>query len=454
MKFIPKILKPKEFKPVISDKAEIDRKYSYWRIRIFYSMFIGYAFFYFTRKSYNFVMPLMLDDLGFSKAEVGILGTALYLSYGLSKFASGIMSEYSNPRYFMSFGLIITGILNILFGYSSSIFLFTILCILNGWFQGWGWPPCTKLLTYWYSKKERGTWWSVASTSHNVGGMLIPVFAGFLAVTYGWRFGMFLPGILGITVGLYLINRLRDIPQTLGLPCIEQYKNDNLSEEEQQNETIEIPVKILLTKYILKNKLVWLLSISYFFVYLVRSGINDWAHIFLIEAKGYQVLQANFSVFWFEVGGIVGMLIAGYGSDALFKGRRTPVIILYALGLLAAIPAFWFTPAGFVKLDYLLMAVIGFLIFGPQMLVGLAVAEFVSKKAVCTANGFAGLFACVGSAVSQYPIGVILDIWSWKGYFVCLIFCAVAILAITVMVRPSKYKRQKLEDLLEPSLQS
>lgn len=416
-----------------SPDLALDANYRYWRIRIFYSMFIGYVFFYFTRKSYTFVMPVMLDDLGYSKADLGILATALYLSYGVSKFASGVMSEYSNPRYFMAAGLIITGLLNIWFGFSSSIVMFTIISALNGWFQGFGWPACTKLLTYWYSRTERGSWWSICSTSHGVGGMLIPLFAGCIAMAIGWRWGMHLSGILGIVMGLFLINRLRDIPITLGLPPIEEYRNDNLPDScaiDLSND--KLSVKDMLFGQVLNNKWVWLLSISSFFVYVVRTGINDWAHIFLKEEKGYSVILAGASIFWFELGGIAGMLVAGFGSDTLFKGKRVPMIIGYTFGLMLVLPAFWYSPPGYYVLDYLLMGILGFLIYGPQMLVGLVVAESVDKKAACTANGFAGLFAYIGAAAAGYPIGAIVDHWGWTGYFASMLACTSAILVITI----------------------
>lgn len=405
----------------------VDAKYKYWRVRIFYSMFVGYALFYFTRKSYNFVMPVMLDDLGYTHAQLGILGTVLYLSYGFSKFISGIMSEYSNPRYFMAIGLFITGILNIIFGFSSSLSMFIVLCALNGWFQGFGWPPCTKLLTHWYSHSERGTWWSVCSLSHGVGGMLIPIFAGYIAIKYGWRLGVQWPGVLAIFVSLWLINRLRDVPKSLGLPEIEQYRNDH--SQHQQNE--KLPLRVLLLKHVLNNKGVWFLAIAYFFIYVVRTGINDWAHIYLKEAKNYELIVANTSIFWFELGGIAGMLVAGFGSDSLFKGNRTPVIVAYTFGLLLAVPCFYYAPQSDLWLNYILLAMIGFLIYGPQMLVGLAVAESVVKQAACSANGFAGLFGYIGSAFAAAPIGLILDAWGWQGYFLTMTACSAIVLAMT-----------------------
>ena len=134
-------IRPAPHKPQITNKAEVDHAYRYWRIRIFYSIYVGYVFFYFTRKSFTFVMPEMVNDLGFTYSQLGILSTILYLTYGVSKFASGVLSDRSNPRYFMSIGLILTGVFNIFFGMSSSIFMLALMCAMNGLFQGWGWPP-------------------------------------------------------------------------------------------------------------------------------------------------------------------------------------------------------------------------------------------------------------------------------------------------------------------------
>ncbi len=420
-----------------SDSQNISSKYRYWRWRIFYSMFIGYSLFYFTRKSYNFVMPLMLDELGFSKASFGILGTVLYLTYGISKFVSGMWSEHSNPRYFMAVGLLITGILNIMFGSTSTLWWLACICALNGWFQGFGWPPCTKLLTYWYSRSERGTWWSVCSLSHGIGGMLIPLFAGYVAAHYGWRAGMYLPGIVAIIGSLWLMNRLRDVPATLGLPNIEEYRQDTLLDSAEANthdDQTQLSIKETLFQQVLNNPKVWLLAVAYLFIYLVRTGINDWGHLYLKEARGYEVLLANTSIFWFEIGGLAGMLMAGFGSDSLFRGNRIPVLIAYSCGLLIAIPCLYFAPAGVYWLDYSLMAIIGFLVYGPQMLVGLAVVEYVSKQAVCTANGFAGLFGYIGSAIASYPLGRLLDSYGWSGYFVTLTCCSFLALLLFMQV--------------------
>lgn len=418
-------LRPAPHMKEIDDPEVVKKEYRYWRLRVFYGMYIGYIFYYFTRKSFTFAMPALMQDLGFDKSQLGILGSILSITYGLSKFLSGILGDRSNPRFFMATGLILTGVFNIFFGLTSSIFFFAIFWGFNGIFQGWGWPPCARLLTHWYSQKERGTWWGVWNTSHNLGGALIPLLAAFCAQLWGWRFAMYVPGAMCILVGFFLMNRLRDTPQSLGLPPIEKYRNDYPAAQKNVNQETELSVKEILFSYVLNNKFIWVLAISYFFVYIIRTAINDWSVLFLVETKGYSLITAGACVCWFEIGGLFGSLAAGWASDKIFKGRRVPICVLFSVGVVFVLTALWMTPGGHVLLDSVLMFLVGFLIFGPQMLIGMAPAELSHKKAAGTATGFVGWVAYIGAATAGYPLGKMTQEWGWYGFFVVLGFCGV-----------------------------
>jgi len=80
--WLTKILKPAPFKKEIEDHKEVTHLYRYWRIRTFYSMYFGYALFYFTGKSFTFAMPA-LKELGYGIGELGLLGTIFSLVYGI-----------------------------------------------------------------------------------------------------------------------------------------------------------------------------------------------------------------------------------------------------------------------------------------------------------------------------------------------------------------------------------
>lgn len=448
---IRKLLKPAQHLPEITDPKQVKKLYKYWRVRTFYSIYVGYLFYYFTRKSFTFVTPFMVSDLNMTKGEIGLLVSILSIAYAVSKFTSGIVCDRSNPRFFMAIGLILTGVFNVLFGFASSVWFFALFWGLNGWFQGWGWPACTKQLTYWYSRTERGTWWSIATTSHTVGGFLIAYVAAYSAQWYDWRFGMFIPGVIAIISGVWLLNRLRDVPRSLGLPTVEQYKKEPLVAKENTEETL--PVRQILFEHVLCNKYVWVLAISYFFIYVVRIAVNDWGPLYLTEMKDYHPVAAAACVSWFEIGGFFGILVAGWGSDYWFDGKRVPMMVLSSIGLAFSIVGLWYVAADQFIMTSCLVGVIGFLVFGPQMLVGLAAAEFVSKKAASTSNGFAGCLAYLGAAMAGYPLGVITDIWGWQVFLAILVVCS--ILAALVLfpiwsVRTGHPTEEKSEEI--PSL--
>ncbi|HIF9188982.1 MFS transporter [Photobacterium damselae] len=404
---------------MVEDKTEIDQKYHYWRFHIMVSMYIGYAGFYFSRKTFNYAMPAMMADLGLDKADIGLIGTLFYITYGCSKFFSGIISDRSNPRYFMGLGLIATGIINIVFGLSSSLYTLAILWVLNAWFQGWGWPSCSKLLTTWYSRSERGFWWALWNTAHNVGGALIPLVVGYLTLHFGWRYGFMLPGIIAVVIGLFICWRLRDKPVTLGLPSVGRWRKDHL-EIAQENEGLGLSSRDILHKYVIKNKYIWLLAFSYVLVYIVRTGINDWGNLYLTEQFHYSLISANGAISLFEIGGFVGSLVAGWGSDKLFGGNRGPMNLIFAIGIFLSVAALWLMPFKSYVLQSACFFAIGFFIFGPQMLIGMAAAECSHKNSAGAATGFVGLFAYMGAALSGYPLAIVVEHYHWTGFFTVL----------------------------------
>ncbi|MGR5146392.1 MFS transporter [Photobacterium alginatilyticum] len=424
-------LKSPQSAPTVTDTKQVDEMYRHWRFHIMFTMYIGYAVFYFTRKSFNYALPAMIADLGIDKADIGMIGTLFYITYGCSKFLSGIISDRSNPRYFMGIGLIATGVINILFGFTSSLLVMTSLWVLNAWFQGWGWPPCSKLMTTWYSRSERGLWWSLWSTAHNVGGALIPLLVGFLTLHYSWRYGFIVPGLIAVVIGLVLCWRLRDKPVTLGLPTVGRWRKDCL-ELAQENEGRGLSHSDILSKYVLSNKYIWLLAFSYVLVYIVRTAVNDWGNLYLTEQHGYSLITANTTLSLFEVGGFVGSLVAGWGSDRLFGGNRGPMNLIFSIGIFLSVAALWLMPiTGFV-LQAGCFFTIGFFVFGPQMLIGMAAAECSHKNSAGAATGFVGLFAYMGAALAGYPLALVMEYYHWSGFFT-VISAAAAVVGLLLL---------------------
>ena len=408
---------PPPTEPIL-DPEKVKQEYKYWRIRILLAMFLGYGVYYFTRGTFAIAMP-ELKKMGIDEVALGWTVTLFQIAYAVSKFTSGIIADRSNPRYFMAAGLIATGILNVAFGFSTSMLFITLLWTLNGWFQGWGSAPCHRLLTHWYSQSERGRWWSFWNTSHNAGAAILPLLAAPIVATWGWTAGMWIPGLLAVAVGFLLINRLRDTPQSLGLPRVETHRDDNPSGLSEKQSERELSTKEILYNHVLSNPYIWLLSLAFFFIQTTRWAISQWSYHYLVTAQGYPNWAAAKCIFWFEAGGFIGGIVAGWMSDIFFQGRRGPINLLFSVMLIPAVFGLsWATALPTqIRLTEIFMALSGFFIFGPHMLAMVAAAEVVPKKAAATAVGFLGIVAYLGCSMTGGPLGHVIRDWGWSYFF-------------------------------------
>jgi len=136
---------------------------------------------------------------------------------------------------------------------------------------------------------------------------------------------------------------------------------------------------------------------------------------------------------------LLGMLFAGWVTDQIFTGKRAPFIMICSIVLACCLWIFWQVNISNKLLDFILIGLIGFFVYGPQMLIGLSVAEHVDKKVACSANGFVSWWGYIGAAVAGYPIGLLID-YSWNWYFIILLLCSVlSCIALIPIVLTTSY---------------
>lgn len=407
-------------------KEKIDSTYKRYRIQVFISIYIGYLTYYFVRSNFSLAKAYLVDQ-GFTKLQLGFVASALGIAYGISKFVMGNVSDRSNPRYFLAIGLIASGIVNIFFPLTSSITIMFILMLINGWFQGMGWPPCGRTITHLFSDRERGVKMSLWNTAHNVGGGLIATIAVLgVSIFHGWKGIFYLPAIIAIVIGILYMIFAKDTPQSVGLPPIEEYKDD-YPEVAVDDRERELTGKEILFKYVLNNKYLWFVAIANIFVYLVRYGVINWVPTYLEEVRGFSMQQSSVAFALFEYAAIPGTIIIGWLSDKVFHGRRAPLGIFCMIGVFIATFVYW-QSSSLIAINCAL-ASIGALIYGPVMLIGVSALDLVPKKAAGTAAGFTGLFGYMGGQVfAEVAMGAVVDRFSWSGGFMLLM--ASCILAI------------------------
>jgi len=429
-------LRPAAQIPRLSDE-QIKQRYPRLRWQILESTFIGYAIFYLVRNNLPVVSKEIGQSLGYSKGQIGDLLAVTAISYGVGKFLMGAWSDRSNPRYFMPLGLLLTAFCNFAFATVHSYPMHLALWALNGLFQSMGWAPCGRSLGHWYSLGERGTKFAFWNVAQNLGGGLTGLIVAYSTALLGWRSAFYVPGILAVLCAIYLLIRLRDTPQSVGLPPIEEYRND-YPPGDNKNSEVELGTYDLLVNYIFKNRFIWLFAGANFFTYIARYSMLDWGPTYLKEVKHASIGEGGVSTAALEFSAIFSSILVGWLSDKL-GGRRGMMSTLCMIPVFLAYLGIIYSPDNKLWLDMVLFGVIGFFVYPTILLLVVSALDFTSKKAVGTAAGFIGLFGYLGRVVEGKGIGTLVEHYGWNTALSAILFSTflgILLLSLTWKVSP------------------
>jgi sugar phosphate permease len=407
--------------PVFSDPEEIAQEYRHWQKRVLVSSIIGYATFYFVRKNLSIAMPALESNLGIHKTQLGLFLTLHGLLYGVSKFANGFLGDRANARVMMVTGLAMSAILNVLFGFSSTVVALGVIWTLNGWFQGMGFPPCARLMTNWFSPKELATKFSLWNMSHPVGGGLIVILCGYL-VGFNWRLCFFVPAVIALVCSAFLWLTLPDTPPSVGLPEVAGTVTG--SENAGQSRESSEEFRRFVIDHVFRNKFIWIVSVANFFVYVIRYAVLDWGPTLLTQSKHIQITHAGWMVGGFEFCGLLGAIIGGWLTDRYFAGRAVRVCLIYMVLAGLAVFLFWKIPGQSEFATAGLLGAAGFFIYGPQCLLAVTAANLATKKAAATAIGLTSIFGYASTVLSGWGLGALVEHYGWDLAFKGLILVA------------------------------
>ncbi|XP_065816184.1 glucose-6-phosphate exchanger SLC37A4 isoform X3 [Labrus bergylta] len=349
------------------------KSYGYYRGTIFLAMFVGYTLYYFNRKTFSFVMPSLMKEIELDKDDLGMITSSQSLSYAISKFISGVLSDQISARWLFSIGLCMVGGINVVFSWSSTVTVFSALWFLNGLGQGLGWPPCGRVLRKWFEPSQFGTYWAVLSCSKNLAGSFGPIIATVLAESYSWRTILSVSGMICVAFSFVCLLLIKNEPKEVGLPNIE------------------------------------------------AAAIHS--------KEGSSYMSA------LEVGGLLGTLAAGYISDKavatqgkrIYGNPRHFILIFMMAGMYVSMYLFRVavTPHSSTVWILSLGAAFGFFSYGPIALFGVIAHESAPANYCGTSHAIAALMANIGGLLSGLPFSTIAKYHGWEmAFWIAEITCA------------------------------
>lgn len=390
----------------LTDQKEIDSKYKRLRWQVFLSATLGYGLYYVCRLSLNVIKKPIVDAGVLSETELGIIGSGLFITYAIGKFVNGFLADRSNVRRFMSIGLLITALINLVLGFTTSFGVFVVLWAVNGWAQAMGAAPCVVSLSRWFGDKERGTFYGLWSSSHNIGEAITFIVTSAIVASLGWQWGFRGAALLALLGFVIVAVFMRDTPQSCGLPPIAVYKGDVTEAQKKAEDEKSVGEH---QRAVLKNPAVWMLALASAFMYISRYAVNSWGIFYLEAEKGYSIVEASSIISISSVCGILGTISSGWVSDKFFKGRRNLPAVIFGLMNILGLTLFLFGPSNHVSI--IASMIIFSLAIGALIcfLGGLMAVDIVSKKASGAALGVVGIASYVGAGIQDLVSGITIQ---------------------------------------------
>lgn len=387
----------------------------WWRqfLKAFLVVFLTYMSMYLIRNNFKAAQPLLKEEYGLTTLQLGYIGLAFSITYGLGKSLLGYFIDGKNTKRIISFLLICASASVLLMGlilsaFGSVIGVFVVLWGLNGVFQSVGGPASYSTISRWAPRSRRGRLLGLWNVSHNVGGAIAGGLAlwGANAFFGGHVVGMFIfPALIGLAIGIIGLFVGKDDPEELGWNRSEEIFGEAIEEENTKAESMT--QRSIFTTYVLRNPWIWILCVANVFVYIVRIGIDNWAPLYVTEELHFDKADAVNTIFYFEIGALIASLLWGYISD-LLKGRRA-IVAVVCMVLIIFVVGFYknATSVGMVNAS---LFGLGALIFGPQLLIGVSLVGFVPKRAISVANGMTGTFGYLfGDSMAKVGLAAIAD---------------------------------------------
>ena len=390
---------PASHKSVTKSSGEIQKHYRKYRLSVFLSATLGYSLFYVCRLSISVAKKPMIDAGIFTESELGKIGAALFFSYAFGKLVNGFFTDRININRFMTMGLIMAALCNLALGFFPSFLVFLLIWGLNGWFQSIGAAPSVVALTRWFSSKERGTYYGIWSTSHNIGKAITFTLLPLLIGAGGWKWGFWGASIIGVIGAIIVYLFLHDSPESKGLPSVEDKKEDT--------EDMSVAAS---QKKVLTNPYIWILAIASMLMYVSRYAIESWGIFYSQVQKGYTNVQAGEIIALTAITGIIGTAISGIISDKFFKGSRNIPALVAGIINVISISIFLFYPDGNFWMDATAMLLHGFAIGILITFVGgLMAVDIAPKQATGATMGLIGIASYAGAGIQELISGFLIS---------------------------------------------
>ena len=363
---------------------------------------------YLDRSTLSIANHSVSGELGLSASQMGLLLSAFSFSYAFAQLPMGALLDRFGARLMLGVGMFVWSVAQLFGGFVQTLQQFLVARIFLGIGEAPQFPAGAKVVSEWYSLRERGRPTGIFITSSTIGPALAPPILTGLLLAFGWRWMFIVMGVIGIAVAVswYLVYRNR---REVTLAPAEVA---HLTEEEPHARA-ERRMTGAEWRGLFASRTTWGMIFGFMGVIYMVWLYLTWLPAYLEHERHLSIAKTGWVVSIPYLFGTLGMLSSGFVADGLMargiapiRSRKWPICTGLIFAAVFTVPAAY-TPNTTLAIVYLSLAMyfINMASGGAWALVSVAAPRHLVASLGSIQN-FGGYF---GGSFAPFITGVVVE---------------------------------------------
>lgn len=398
-------------------KLESKKQINRWTLLFACTYMVSYV----TRTNYGAIISEMQTATSIPKSLLSMALTGSFITYGAGQIISGILGDRISPKRLVSYGLIITILMNLLIPVCTGPYLMLVVWCVNGFAQSLMWPPLVRMMTELLSEEDYKNTVTKVCWGSSVGTISVYLVSPLIISVFNWKWVFVFSAACGAVMLLIWNKYSYEVKSKKCSVSTEKVQNDNRT-------TLLNPIMLCVMAAIISMG-------------MLRDGVTTWMPSYMSET--YHMSNV-ISILTGVVLPIFSILCYQMAMKLYIRKLRNPLIcasVFFSVGAFAALVLFWFTGqnAGF---SVLFSAILTGCMHGVNLMLISMIPPFFKKYGnVSTVSGVLNSCTYIGSAISTYGIAVLSEKIGWHDtIFVWFLIALVGSILCLGCVKPWKRK--------------
>jgi MFS family permease len=295
--------------------------YKWWVVAMLWCIcFFNYA----DRQAIFSVFPKLQEELGFTKLQLGLIGSAFMWVYALGAPLAGYIGDRVRRKDLILGGCLFWSGVTVLTGRCNRLWQFVAVRALEGFGETFYFPASMSLVSDYHGPRTRSRAMSLHQSSVYIGTIGGSWLGAWFAERHGWRLGFYFFGAMGMLLAAMLYLFLREPRRGASEP------------DPAGPHASAAPLQFSeLAREIFRKPVVLVLMAVFLGANFVATIFLTWTPTFLVEKFHFKLTAAGLSGSVFiHLASACSVPLGGLLADRLSRRMRGGRVLVQAVGLL------------------------------------------------------------------------------------------------------------------------